>query len=75
MHSVRSTGCGVWTGIEGIDIYRTANIFVKRHAEAAAFHLAMRADEALRAGDPFPLGGRLCHALRTRVLDIALELD
>ena len=62
---MRSTGCSVWTGIAGIDAYRTANIFVKRHGEAAAIHAAPRADEALKAGDLFPLGGRPYHALRT----------
>ncbi len=37
--------------VSNIDIYRTANILVKRHGEDAPIHAAMRADELLEAGD------------------------
>ena len=34
-----------------LDIYRTANLLVKRHGQDAPLHAAMRADELLEAGD------------------------
>ncbi len=34
-----------------LDIYRTANLLVKRHGEDAPIHAAMRADAMLEAGD------------------------
>ena len=44
-----------------LDIYRSANLLVKRHGEDAPIHAAMRADAMLEAGD---LEG---HALWTRI--------
>ena len=61
---MRSTGFGVWTGIEGIDACCTGNILVTQRNEGASIHAAARADEVLKAGDLFPLGRRLCHAPR-----------
>ena len=40
--------------IPDLDIYRSANVLVKRHGADAPIHAAMRADELLEAGD---LGG------------------
>ncbi len=37
--------------IPDLDIYRTANILVKRHGQGAPIHAAMRADELLDKGD------------------------
>ncbi len=37
--------------IPGIDIYRSANILVKRHGEDAPIHAAARADAMLDKGD------------------------
>ncbi len=37
--------------IPDLDIYRSANILVKRHGEDAPIHAAMRADAMLEAGD------------------------
>ncbi len=34
-----------------IDIYRSAQVLVKRHGQDAPIHAAMRADELLEAGD------------------------
>ncbi len=34
-----------------LDIYRTANVLVKKHGADAPTHAAMRADELLEAGD------------------------
>ncbi len=37
--------------IPDLDIYRSANILVKRHGQDAPIQAAMRADELLEAGD------------------------
>ncbi len=37
--------------IPDLDIYRSAQVLVKRHGEDAPIHAAMRADELLEAGD------------------------
>ncbi len=37
--------------IPDLDIYRSANVLVKRHGQDAPIHAAMRADELLEAGD------------------------
>ena len=37
--------------IPDLDIFRSANIFVKRHGQGAPIHAAMRADELLDKGD------------------------
>ncbi len=37
--------------IPDLDIYRSANLLVKRHGEDAPIHDAMRADAMLEAGD------------------------
>ena len=34
-----------------LDIYRSAQVFVKQHGQDAPIHAAMRADELLEAGD------------------------
>ncbi len=34
-----------------LDIYRTANVLIKRHGQDAPIHAAMRADAMLKAGD------------------------
>ncbi len=34
-----------------LDIYRSANLLVKRHGEDASIHAAMRADAMLEKGD------------------------
>ncbi len=34
-----------------LDIYRTANVLVKRHGQDAPIHAAMKADAMLEAGD------------------------
>ncbi len=38
--------------IPDLDIYRSANVIIKRHGEDAPIHAAMRADAMLEAGDP-----------------------
>ena len=40
--------CGL---IPDLDIYRSAQVLVKRHGQDAPIHAAMRADELLEAGD------------------------
>ena len=37
--------------IPDIDIYRSANLLVKRHGEDAPIHVAMRTDAMLEKGD------------------------
>ena len=37
--------------ISGLDIYRSARVFAKRHGEDATLEAAMRADEMLVKGD------------------------
>ncbi len=37
--------------IPDLDIYRSAQVLVKRHGEDAPIHAAMRADAMLEAGD------------------------
>ena len=37
--------------IPDLDIYRSAQVLVKRHGPAAPIHAAMRADELLETGD------------------------
>ena len=37
--------------IFGLDIYRSANVLVKRHGKDAPIHAAMRADAMLGSGD------------------------
>jgi len=37
--------------VEEIDIYRSANLLIKRHGEEAAIFAAMQADECLERGD------------------------
>ncbi len=44
-----------------LDIYRSANVLVKRHGKDAPIHAAMRADAVLDAGD---LDIRLLSCLR-----------
>ena len=39
------------TMIPDLDIYRSAQVLVKRHGQDAPIHAAMRADELLEAGD------------------------
>ncbi len=51
-----------------LDIYRSANLLVKRHGEDAPIHAAMRADAMLEAGD---LDG---YAVWKRVLRAVKEL-
>ena len=34
-----------------LDIYRAANVLIRKHGDKAAIHAAMRADELLEAGD------------------------
>ncbi len=36
---------------QDLDIYRSANVLVKRHGQDAPIHAAMRADAMLEAGD------------------------
>ncbi len=54
--------------IPDLDIYRTANLLVRRHGEDAPIHAAMRADAMLEAGD---LDG---YAVWKRVLRAVEEL-
>ncbi len=51
-----------------LDIYRTANLLVKRHGRDASIETAMRADARLEAGD---LDG---YAVWKRVAKVAAEL-
>ncbi len=51
-----------------LDIYRTADILVKRHGGDAPIEAAMRADALLEKGDP---GG---HAVFQRIVRAAEEL-
>ncbi len=37
--------------IPDLDIYRSAQVLIKRHGQDAPIHAAMRADELLEAGD------------------------
>ncbi len=37
--------------ISDLDIYRSANVLVKRHGEDAPIHASMRADAMLEKGD------------------------
>ena len=37
--------------IPDLDIYRSAQVLVKRHGQDAPIHAAMRADDMLEAGD------------------------
>ena len=37
--------------ISDLDVYRSANVLVKRHGTDTPIHAAMRADELLEAGD------------------------
>ncbi len=37
--------------ISDLDIYRAANVLIKRHGPDAPIHAAMRADAMLEAGD------------------------
>ena len=55
--------------IPDLDIYRSANILVKRHGQDAPIHAAMRADAMLEKGD---LGG--C-AVWKRILRAVEELQ
>ena len=55
--------------IPDLDIYRTADLFVKHHGEDAPIHAAMRADAMLEAGD---LGGL---AVWKRVVKAVEELQ
>ena len=55
--------------IPDLDIYRSANILVKRHGQDAPIHAAMRADELLEKGD---LDG---YAVWKRVLRAVGELQ
>ncbi len=55
--------------ISDIDIYRSAQVLVKRHGQDAPIHAAMRADEMLEKGD---LGG---YAVWKRILRAVEELQ
>ncbi len=55
--------------IPDLDIYRSANLLVKRHGENAPIHAGMQADELLEAGD---LDG---YAVWKRVLRAVGELQ
>ena len=55
--------------VSDLDIYRSANVLVKRHGADAPIHAAMRADEMLEAGD---LDG---YAVWRRVLRAVEELQ
>ncbi len=52
-----------------LDIYRAANLLVKRHGQDAPIHAAMRADAMLEAGD---LDG---YAMWKRILRAVEELQ
>ena len=55
--------------IPDLDIYRSANVFVKRHGQDAPIHAAMRADALLDKGD---LDG---YAVWKRILRAVEELQ
>ncbi len=55
--------------ISAIDIYRSANVLVKRHGQDAPIHAAMRADAMLEKGD---LDG---YAVWKRILRAVEELQ
>ncbi len=55
--------------IPTLDIYRTANVLVKRHGQDAPIHAAMRADAMLDRAD---LGG---YAVWKRILKAVVELQ
>ncbi len=55
--------------IPDLDIYRSAQVLVKRHGEDAPVHAAMRADARLERGD---LDG---YAARRRILRVVEELQ
>ncbi len=55
--------------IPDLDIYRSANLLVKRHGEDAPIHAAMRADAMLKRGD---LDG---YAVWKRILKAVEELQ
>ncbi len=55
--------------IPDLDIYRSAQMLVKRHGQDAPIHAAMRADAMLEKGD---LGG---YAVWKRVLKAVEELQ
>ena len=55
--------------IPDLDIYRSANLLVKRHGEDAPIEAAMRADAMLEKGD---LGG---YAVWRRILEAVEELQ
>ncbi len=55
--------------IPDLDIYRSANVLVKRHGQDAPIHAAMRADVMLEAGD---LDG---YAVWRRILRAVEELQ
>ncbi len=55
--------------IPDLDIYRTANLLVKRHGQDAPIHAAMRADAMLDKGD---LDG---YAVWKRILRAVEELQ
>ncbi len=55
--------------IPDLDIYRSANVIIKRHGQDAPIHAAMRADAMLEAGD---LDG---YAVWKRILRAAEELQ
>ncbi len=55
--------------IPDLDIYRSAQVLVKRHGQDAPIHAAMRADELLEAGD---LDG---YAAWKRILQAVEELQ
>ncbi len=52
--------------IPDLDIFRSANLLVKRHGKDAPFHAAMRADAMLEAGD---LGGGVVWKRILRVIE------
>ena len=54
--------------ISDLDIYRSANLLVKRHGPDAPIHAAMRADDLLETGD---LGG---YAVWRRIIKAVEEL-
>ena len=47
---MRSPGSGDGV-VEGIDIYRAANLFIKQHGDEAAIFAAQQADACLEKGD------------------------
>jgi len=55
--------------VDDLDIYRSANLIVKRHGQDAPIHAAMRADAMIDKGD---LGG---FAIWKRILRAVEELQ